>query len=403
MEKTIKFSIENRSFVKALKVASRVINRKNSLPLLADVKLTWDGTQLLMTSGNGEAFVAQPLADYAVVDGPKGGWAVCANPDLLLRGLGEIGDRRLTITIDEKLLMTVQYALTDATGGQFSIMTDAAADYPEMLHIEANDKDVTEFQLPASWLLKEIQNARQSVANDELRPVMNNVCLDADREGLHIVASDGHTLYTTRYEWGLGNPDGPFIRSGEPRQVLVDKQILGALTDAYPAAEQVLVRCNGHQVEFTAEGCAAVSCVMMEAKYPNWRGVIPSKELMPYEVTVEARALVAALKRVSPFSDDSSNLIRLTFDGNRLTLLADDVDFSRAASEDVLLQSNTLPKPLTVGLKSSWFVAMLQVAAKTDNVILQVADPARPVLVHPEDRNDATTALVMPMILSPAK
>ena len=93
-------------FVKALKVASRVINRKNSLPLLADVKLTFDGTQLLMTSGNGEAFVAQPLADYAVVDGPKGGWAVCANPDLLLRGLGEIGDRRLTITIDEKLLIS---------------------------------------------------------------------------------------------------------------------------------------------------------------------------------------------------------------------------------------------------------------------------------------------------------
>ena len=401
MTKNIKFSIENRTFVRALKTATRVINRKNALPLLSDVKLTWDGTQLLMTSGNSEAFIAQPLQEFVVIEGPAA-WALCCNPDMLIRALGEIGDRRLTVTIDQQqMLMTVTYTLTEATGGQFSVPTESADEYPEPAQVlPIGPEQPTEFHLPAQWLMREIRNASVSVGNDTLRPVMNNVCLDADQEGLHLVSSDGHTLYTTRYEWGLGNPDGPFIRSGEPRKVLVDKQILGALCDAFKMDDDITIRSNGHQVALSATGGILITCVCCESKYPNWRSVIPSKELMPYEVTVEARALVAALKRVSPFSDDSSNLVRLTFDGNRLTLLADDVDFSRAASEDVLLQSNTLPKPLTVGLKSSWFTAMLQVAAKTDNVILQVAEPSRPVLIHPEDRNDATTALVMPMLLN---
>jgi len=123
---------------------------------------------------------------------------------------------------------------------------------------------------------------------------------------------------------------------------------------------------------------------------------------MPYAVTVEMRALLSALRRVNPFSSDSSNLVKLAFEGSVLTVTAEDIDFNRAASENVTLQDTNLPAQFAIGLKNSSLMAMLQVAAKTENVVLSLADASRAILIKPEDHNDATTALVMPMLLNEA-
>lgn len=398
MEKAIKFSIENKQFVRALKTATKVINRKNALPILSSVKLTMQDGRLTMTSGNSEAFITQPLADFALLDGPKE-WALCAEPTTLIDVLDKIGDHRLIIDISTQNVMLVQYTLTEQTSGKFSLPVDEAVEYPTPQEVKAvGDEQPTEFRLPADWLLREVQNARQSVASDELRPVMNSVCMDSDQEGLCLVASDGHTLYTTRYEWGLGNPEGPFIRSGQPRQVLMDKQMLSALQDCFGQTEQVTIRSNGQRVEVTADGGTCISCACCEQRYPNWRSVIPQN--MPYAVTVEMRSLLSALRRVNPFSSDSSNLVKLSFEGSVLTVTAEDIDFNRAASENVQLQDTNLPAQFAIGLKNSSLMAMLQVAAKTENVVISLADATRAILIRPEDCKDSTTALCMPMLLN---
>ena len=398
MEKAIKFSIENKQFVRALKTATKVINRKNALPILSSVKLTMQDGRLTMTSGNSEAFITQPLADFALLDGPKE-WAVCCDPATLISALGEIGDHRLIIDISTQNVMLVQYTLTEQTAGKFSLPVDEAVEYPTPQEVKAvGDEQPTEFRLPADWLLREVGNARQSVASDELRPVMNSVCLDADQEGLCLVSTDGHTLYTTRYEWGLGNPEGPFIRSGQPRQVLMDKQMLSALQDCFGQTEQVTIRSNGQRVEVTADGGTRISCACCEARYPNWRSVIPQN--MPYAVTVEMRSLLSALRRVNPFCHESTHLVKLAFEGNALTVIAEDYDFNRSASENVTLQDTNLPSGFAIGLDNERLKAMLQVAAKTENVVISLADATRAILIRPEDCKDSTTALCMPMLLN---
>ena len=260
------------------------------------------------------------------------------------------------------------------------------------------DEQPTEFRLPADWLLREVQNARQSVASDELRPVMNSVCLDADQEGLCLVSTDGHTLYTTRYEWGLGNPEGPFIRSGQPRQVLMDKQMLSALQDCFGQTEQVTIRSNGQRVEVTADGGSTINCVCCTMNYPNWHSVIPKD--MPHRIVVEMRSLLSALRRVQPFASDASQMVRLAIEGQMLTVSAEDYDFNRSASENVPLQESTITGTLAIGMKSTSLMSMLQAAAKTENVVIELRDPSTAVLLKPEDVKDATTALVMPMLLN---
>ena len=143
MEKAIKFSIENKQFVRALKTATKVINRKNALPILSSVKLTMQDGRLTMTSGNSEAFITQPLADFALLDGPKE-WAVCCDPATLISALGEIGDHRLIIDISTQNVMLVQYTLTEQTAGKFSIQAEEAVEYPTPQAVRAIDvkKDV---------------------------------------------------------------------------------------------------------------------------------------------------------------------------------------------------------------------------------------------------------------------
>jgi DNA polymerase-3 subunit beta len=295
--------------------------------------------------------------------------------------------------------MLVQYTLSEQTAGKFSIQAEEVVEYPTPQAVQAIDGvEPTEFRLPAAWLLKELTNARASVGNDEFRPVMGSVCLDADRKGMYLVSSDGHTLYSTRYEWGLGNPDGPFIRSGEPRRVLIDKQMFGAIGDAFSQDKEVVVRCDGNHVEVSGDGGSTINCVCCTMNYPNWHSVIPKD--MPHRIVVEMRSLLSALRRVQPFADDASQMVRLAIEGQMLTVSAEDYDFNRSASENVPLQESTITGTLAIGMKSTSLMSMLQAAAKTENVVIELRDPSTAVLLKPEDVKDATTALVMPMLLN---
>ena len=83
-----------------------------------------------------------------------------------------------------------------------------------------------------------------------------------------------------------------------------------------------------------------------------------------------------------------------------LIVTADDIDFNRAASENVQLQDTNLPAPFAIGLKNSSLMAMLQVAAKTENVVISLVDASHAILIRPEDCKDSTTALCMPMLLN---
>ena len=64
------------------------------------------------------------------------------------------------------------------------------------------------------------------------------------------------------------------------------------------------------------------------------------------------------------------------------------------------MQDTNLPAQFAIGLNNARLQDMLQAAAKTENVIISLADATRAILIRPEDVKDATTALVMPMLLN---
>ena len=119
----------------------------------------------------------------------------------------------------------------------------------------------------------------------------------------------------------------------------------------------------------------------------------------PNELRVDRGSLLAALRRVQPFANDSSNLIRFHVEGATLQLDAEDYDFSKTATERMTCEYNG--KPMSIGFKGSSFIEVLS-NFDTPEVIIQLSDPSRAGLVLPSEQpeNQDVLMLMMPMLIN---
>jgi DNA polymerase-3 subunit beta len=141
-----------------------------------------------------------------------------------------------------------------------------------------------------------------------------------------------------------------------------------------------------------------MACRLVDGKYPNYQAVIPQNN--PNKLVVDRQLLLNSARRISLFSNKSTNLIRLKITGSELGLSAEDYDFNNAANER--LTCNYSGEDMEIGFNSKFLVEMLQ-NLDTENVILELSAPNRAGILLP-DSPDAKTEdvlmLVMPIMLN---
>lgn len=135
----------------------------------------------------------------------------------------------------------------------------------------------------------------------------------------------------------------------------------------------------------------------MAGQYPNYNSVIPRNN--PYKVTVDKRELASVVKRVALFSSESSNLIVLKKDGMFLDITAQDLDFSMAANDQVLIIDSNCVEGHRIGFKAS---SMLDALApiQNDTVCLHLGDPSKAGVITANDSSPRALTLLMPMIIN---
>lgn len=314
---------------------------------------------------------------------------VCVHATSLLQALQRLPDVVLQICFNEdNHTMQVQYMTGEQTTGQFSMPTDCADEYPQPLAIEKPEVEITE---QGSVLLPMIKAARVAVAQDELRPIMGTVCIDLASEEYAVVASDGHMLIADQHFRGAG------YLKGQPQGVKLHKSILDTLLQAFGGVENLTIKATSQLVEIGADGGLQLVCRPIDAKYPNWRSVIPQNQ--PMMVTLCKDSLIQTVQRVALFSNDSSNLIRLQFNGTVLTIEAEDYDFQRTAHESLSLQDTNMTDNFAIGVKASTLLDVLS-TVKTENIHLLLVDARHAMVIKEEDVNAKYTGLCMPMLLN---
>ena len=375
----MRFTVSSTALGSRLMALSRVINSKNSLPILGDFLFEIVDGRLFLTASDSEVMMKSSveLNDY-----DSDGRFCVGNHDLLeaVKGISE-----QPITFDIEQTDNARIAHISYQNGMFSLPVENAEEYPQQQQV--GDGAVT-ISITPQLLSENINRSLFATAQDELRPVMNGVYFDLTPDCLAVVASDGHKLVRNKIFSIKSDMPCSFILPKKPASLL--KNVLGK------QGGDVLIRFDDRNAEINFED-GVIVCRLIEGRYPNYNSVIPQSN--PNQLTVDRQGLLAALRRVQPFSNDSSNLIRFHVENGTLQLDAEDYDFSKTATERMSCDYNGMP--MSIGFKGSSFIEILS-NFDCDQVVIQLADPSRAGLVVPSEQpaDQDVLMLMMPMLLN---
>jgi len=373
----MRFTLSSTALSAKLSALSRVINSKNALPILGDFVFEIKNNVLYLTASDSENVMKTQL-DLTESDGETR-FAI-GNHDLLeaVKGFSE---QPITFDVNlEQSLVKISYQ-----NGLFSLPIENADEYPIAQPVSEYANTIT---IPNAILAENINRSIFATAQDELRPVMNGIYFDLTPDCLSVVASDGHKLVRNKIYTIKSEQPSAFILPKKPANLL--RNLLGK------DGGDVVIRFDERNAE-VSYGDGTLQCRLIEGRYPNYNSVIPQGN--PNELRVDRLGLLAALRRVQPFSNDSSNLIRFHVEDATLQLDAEDYDFSKTATERISCEYNG--QPMSIGFKGSAFIDILNNFDSAD-VLIQLADPSRAGIVLPSEQpeNQDVLMLMMPMLIN---
>jgi DNA polymerase-3 subunit beta len=373
----MRFTLSSTALSAKLSALSRVINSKNALPILGDFVFEIKNNVLYLTASDSENVMKTQL-DLTESDGETR-FAI-GNHDLLeaVKGFSE---QPITFDVNlEQSLVKISYQ-----NGLFSLPIENADEYPIAQPVSEYANTIT---IPNAILAENINRSIFATAQDELRPVMNGIYFDLTPDCLSVVASDGHKLVRNKIYTIKSEQPSAFILPKKPANLL--RNLLGK------DGGDVVIRFDERNAEVNY-GDGTLQCRLIEGRYPNYNSVIPQGN--PNELRVDRLGLLAALRRVQPFSNDSSNLIRFHVEDATLQLDAEDYDFSKTATERISCEYNG--QPMSIGFKGSAFIDILNNFDSAD-VLIQLADPSRAGIVLPSEQpeNQDVLMLMMPMLIN---
>lgn len=373
----MKFIVSSTSLFSHLQAISRVINAKSTLPILDSFLLNLEGNLLTITASDLETTLITSME----VENNAGNGTIAISAKILLDTLREFSEQPLTFEInDENLAMVVKSGT-----GQYNFIGQNGEEYPRMLQLGA---EATSLTVNVATLLAGISKTIFATADDELRPVMNGIYFDITTEDLTLVATDAHKLVRYQTTATKGSSAAAFILPKKPATLL--KNILPKETG------DVSIRFDDKNAYFTLSNYQMI-CRLVEGRFPNYNGVIPKNN--PHKLIIDRLEFMNTLKRVSLFSNQASNLIKLQINGTELNVSAQDIDFSVSAEEKVACQYEG--EPMSIGFKSTFLIDILNNINSTE-VVIELADPSRAGLILPleNEENENVLMLLMPMLLN---
>lgn len=373
----MKFVVSSTALLSHLQAISKVINSKNTLPILDCFLLELEGSTLTLTAADAETRLVTSLE----VNEADGNGKFAVNAKNLLDPLKELPEQPLTFEINNDNLETFIFF----HNGKYNFIGQSGDDYPQPKELKETAVSLT---IEPQVLFAGINRTLFASADDELRPVMNGVFFDITPEDLTFVASDGHKLVRCKTLSAKGAERASFILPKKPANLL--KAILPK------EAETVEIKFDENNA-YIKMSSYTMTCRFIEGRYPNYNSVIPQNNTN--KVILDRQTFLNALKRVSVFSNQASNLIKLQLTDRSIVVTAQDIDFSTAAEETIACEYTG--SPMNIGFKSSFLIEILNNIPSTD-ISLELSDPSRAGLIIPteNEENEDLLMLLMPMMLN---
>ena len=367
----MRFTMHREDLLKPLQAVQGVVERRQTLPILANFLLAIDGGRLSVTGTDMEI---ELVASTPLPDAEPGEVTVPA------RKLVDIC-RSLPADAEVRLEVDGERAQVRSGRSRFTLTTLPAGDYP------SSDTLTGELRITvkAGELKRLIELTHFAMAQQDVRYYLNGLLLDMGDDVLRAVATDGHRLAIAEMTVDTGST---------PRQVIVPRKGISELLRLLGSGDdEVTIDVGSNAVQVTLPDVRLTS-KLIDGKFPDYRRVVPKSEDSDKVVVVDRELLRQSLSRAAILSNDKYRAIRLCLEPNVLRVVANNPEQEEAEDE---VEVDYQGEGLEIGFNVSYLIDALT-ALPGDEAVIQLGDASSSCLITPREDGDCQY-VVMPMRL----
>jgi DNA polymerase-3 subunit beta len=370
----MKITVERADLLRSLSHAHRVVERRNTIPILANVLIRAEKSKLSFKATDLDLEVIEVISGEVAQPGAT---TVPAHMFYeIVRKLPE-GAQVILDSTGDRAVLSIR-----AGRSRFSLQTLPESDFPDLAAGELPHK----FTLASADLKRLIAKTQFAISTEETRYYLNGIYLHTAGSGknlkLRAVATDGHRLAQVDLDAPAGAAGMPGVIV--PRKTVGEVQRLIEDTDG-----DVEIELSPAKIRFTVGGVVLTS-KLIEGTFPDYGRVIPTANDKILEV--EKKDFELAVDRVSTVSSERGRAVKLAIGNGKLTLSVTNPDSGSATEE---LEVGYEADPIEIGFNSRY---LLDIAAQIDGdtATLKLADPGSPTLIEDKAAHGALYVL-MPM------
>lgn len=370
----MKLTIERDALLKSLAHAQSVVERRTTIPILANVMLQAEGDGVALTATDMDLAIVETVP--AKVKSKGATTAPAHTLYEIVRKLPDGADVELSLAEDGNRLAlksgSARFALAALPTQDFPVMT--GGDMPHS------------FKLAAKDLKTLIDRSSFAISTEETRYYLNGIYLHAAESNgkpvLRAVATDGHRL--ARVE--MARPQGAAKMPG----VIVPRKTVGELRRLLDDTDSdVSVALSDTKIRFALDGIELTS-KLIDGTFPDYQRVIP--EANDKIMKVECRPFAEAVDLVSTISTEKSRAVKVELKDGTLTLSANSPDAGSASEE---IKVDYKGGALEIGFNARYLLDITRQIAG-DKAQFAMADAASPTVVQ-DEADDTALYVLMPM------
>ncbi len=372
----MKLSLERAALLRTLGHVQSVVERRNTIPILSNVLIAGEGDSARFTATDLDMEMVE--AAPAMIERAGAVTAPAHTLYDIARKLPEGAQVSLEVAADDDGAMAGRLELK-AGRSRFTLPCLPAGDFPML----AADGLNCAFSLSADALGRLIDKTRFAISTEETRYYLNGIHMHARTDGeepmLRVVATDGHRLALAESALPPGAESMPGVII--PRKTV--QEVRRLLDDSDGAVE---IEVSDSKIRFSLGG-AVLTSKLIEGSFPDYERVIPKDN--DKLLVLDNKSFADAVDRVATISAEKSRSVKLSLEGERMTLAVDNPDSGQAVEE---LSVDYAADALDIGFNAKY---LLDVAGQIqgETAEFRFADGASPTLIL--DRGDDRARYVL--------